>query len=268
MADARQTISELAGLAAGSCRIYGEAHPYIFWGSVAGSLVVAGGFWFLCVIWARGFNKAYRLSGALAVAVAAAAVLGATLLPVGIALGSAGESATASIKQSLAALSQDPVAVAEMKRRTHDSMATSAQAQKMQDPEELAPDQHWEFLGKPKDESILLVARSYLESVSDALARRNTLLAPLLAWDMAPGLLAADIRSQAAQNPQHAYNLDPGQDALADIITAELAARVDGLVFMLRLSAAAIATAVAVILLSLIARSAYSDIRVHWPREL
>ena len=249
-----------------SCRIYAETESRQAVATILTAIVLAVAFVLLCVVWTRLFNKSYRLSGLEWASVIIPSVLGCAVLPLWLALNYMGDSARLEVRQRLKNVSLDASAMTEIRVRVHDSLAHKGNPGS-QDPAGLSPDARWSFSSRPDDASILSIANAYSEALAVELEQGSALLSKFLSWGSAPGFIAADIRLHATRKPAEPYDLDPGNEALTEILTAELSSRIAGYVLAIR------AVCIVLLVLSMgaalawLAFSSYRDIQVHWPSK-
>ena len=249
-----------------SCRLYAETESRQAAAMILAAIVIAVGFILLCFGWTRLFNKSYRLSGLEWASVIITSVFSCMVLPLWLALNYMGDSARLEIRERLKDVSLDASAMTEIRVRVHDTLAQKNNPGD-QDPAGLSPEARWSFSGRPDDASILSIAQAYSEALAVELEQGSALLSKFLSWDSAPSFIAADIRLHATQKPAEPYDLDPGHEALTEILTAELSSRIAGYVLVIR------AAGIALMVLSMggalawLAFVSYRDIQVHWPSK-
>ncbi len=260
-------MQDIFRLTSGSCRLYAETQWQQAMLAVAAGVILAAGFTATCIVWTRLFNRSYGLSALEWTIVTFASVFGFALLQLLLALGFAGNWATAEIKGYLKDMSEDNLAMMELRTRVHDYL-NQGDGGGLQDPATPPSEARWRFTAQPDDASILSIAEAYSNALAAVISRENSLISGILSWDITPGFLAADIRLHATRNPEEPYDLDPGNAALAEILTMELAARIRAYVLATRVVCAAILMVLMITVLVRLGLSAYRDIRVHWPGGL
>ena len=260
-------MEELIRLVFESCRLYAVTHAQQAAIAITAGIVFAAAAVLACIGWTRRFNKSYRLSGLEWASVLIPSVIGCLLLPLWLALNFMGDSAKADIKEGLNDLSLNTAAMLEIRTRVHESLAQKSSVGG-QDPAGLPIEARWRFTGRPDDTSILFIAKAYSDAIAEALEKKSVLLSKLLSWDSAPGFLAADVRLHATQKPAEPYDLDPGKEAFAEILTIELTSRIAAYVFAIRATCASLLVFSMVVVLGWLGFSAYKDIEVHWPSSV
>jgi hypothetical protein len=258
---------ELLRLIAGTCRLYAAEQTIYSLILLAAGLVLACLLALGLIFWARAFNRTYRFSGSQISLIILTCSLWAAAVPLWFAMNFAGKFGDGEVRILLRSLSEDPVAMSEIRQLTHNALSVGRPASPDDQPDMSTPGR-WSFTMAPDEESVLSLANAYTGALLAAVNQRNELLSRFIAWGSAPGFLAADIRLGASQKPSHPYDLDPGSDALAGILTTELPSRTQAAAFMLRLLAITILIGLVSITLAWLGFAAYRDIHVHWPGEI
>jgi hypothetical protein len=265
-----QTIAEIFELAASSFRLCAEQQFIKLILASGAGLLVAGCIFFLSVKWVILFNRNYTMTRTQTAATAMAALAAGFLLPLWLALGFAHDAIKVGVRQRLNEISTNSLVMHDMRTHMQISLAQTSPQLDMATANPSGPDagEKWRFATSPNDASILTTAKAYTDALAEAMTLKGRLLSRFLSWKVAPGFLAADIRMHATTKPQESYDLNPASEALSEVLTEGLAARVKVLELTVKAASLLMILTLTTAAFLWLALSAYRDIRVYWPSSV
>lgn len=243
--------------------------PKLFLGALLAGLTLGGLLWWGAFGWARLWNKKFTL-GPLHHALCALALL----LALGYSLSAVSLKYASRMVENKVRLWQEAANLdgdlrSRLMARLYDELSARGleDMSNIPDPRTLGPGEVWSVTYKNHTETPALIGDIYTRGALEHFSRTHPLLAAILSPTVPPELIVEDIRNKARNNPGQAYQLNDGTRLLVEQMFVKMSDQVWRVVVSARLILLALFLVFLTIPITLIARAAYGDIRVHQPAK-
>lgn len=258
-------LSEFYKLTLNCIGILRSDDPRLFIGAVLAGLTIGALIWWGAHAWARLWNLKFSLSPLhhILAALALLFALGYTVSAVSlkyaartvetkVRLWQEGANLDADLKSRLSARLYDEIAA----RGTEDIA-------KIPDPRALAPGESWSFTYQNHSETQAIIGDVYTKGALQHFEKLHPLLAVILSPAVPPELIVEDIRAKSRSNPNEAYQLNDGTRLLVEQMFVKMSDQVWRVVVAARITLLVLFLLFLSIPFTVIAVSAYRDIRAH-----
>ena len=263
-------LSEFYKLALNCIGILRSDDPKLFIGAVLAGLTIGGLLWWGAHGWARLWNKSFSLTPLhhILAALALLLALGYTLSAVSLKYASRTVETKVRLWQQAANLDND--LKTRLSARLYDEIAArgSEDMSRIPDPRSLGPGETWTFTYQNHSETQAIIGDVYTKGALQHFEREHPLLAFILSPSVPPELIVEDIRATSRNNPTEAYQLNDGTRLLVEQMFLKMSDQVWRVVAVARITALVLFLLFLSIPITVIAVSAYRDIRIHTPAKL
>jgi len=238
--------------------IFSEA---AFVGMVAGSL-----FWMLFPFWARLWNKSYEMTPLQHVLAGFALPMAMFCSVTCFALKDEAGTIRTQIESWQAGIVGDHELKYRLRQQLFEEIAGKGleDMKGIPDPRTLAPGERWELVYR-NQETQILVGEVYTQGTLQSFAEAHPLLFIMVFFKMAPDLIATEIRIKTNEN--HVYSMDDAGKVIAAKMSAQLQLQIWKGVIATRAVLITAFLGCLLVPLTLVAMSAFNDIRVHLPNR-
>jgi hypothetical protein len=244
--------------------------PRLFIGAVLAGLTIGGLLWWAAFGWGRLWNKKFSLSPLHHILAAFVLLFAFGYTISAVSLKYAVRTVESKVRLWQESANLDADLKNRLSARLYDEIVArgTEDISQIPDPRTLAPGESWSFTYQNHTETQAVIGDVYTKGALQHFERIHPLLAVILSPTVPPELIVEDIRAKSRNNPGEPYQLNDGTRLLVEQMFQQMSDQVWRVVVAARVALLVLFLVFLSIPITVIAISAYRDIRIHTPAKL